>query len=267
MKIPVLAGRALAATDRKEGAPVALINERLARQWWKTPQEAIGAEIQWGRPGEGEGTYQVVGVIGNAPQFGPDTTVEPEITFAFAQRPVDAMAVMIRVRGDASRLIPEVRRQVARLDANIPIEMLRPYTEWMGDSLERRRFTTGLLSLFAGVAVILATVGIYGVMNYSVNTQRREIAVRIALGATQGQIARWIGRYAFRLTGAALAAGSVATLMFARWMKSMVFGVGVLDPFTMVSAAVLLGMIVAVACTGPLLSAIHVDPSKSLRDG
>jgi putative ABC transport system permease protein len=208
-----------------------------------------------------------VGVIADTPQFGLDAKPEPEFYFPFEQQPAGEMVVMMRTSGDPTQLSAEVRRQVGALDANVPIQKLLPFSEWMGASLDARRFSAALLTLFAMLALLLAMVGIYGVMNYWVSVRQKEIAVRVALGASQPAILRWMGTHALRLTLAAVIIGAGGAWASSRWMQSMVFGVAAQDPGMIVLAALLLSAMVLVACVGPLLRAMHVDPVRNLHEG
>jgi putative ABC transport system permease protein len=268
MRIHLFAGRAFAEADRDGTIPIAIINETLARRWWDSPGKALGEQIKWGGPyGEGP-SYRIVGVVADTPQFGLDMRhPEPEFFFPFSQKPTEEMVVMMRTIGEPYQAADGVRRQVAALDANVPIKRLLPFTRWMGASLDARRFSAGLLTLFAILALLLAMVGIYGVMNYWVSVRQKEIAVRVALGASQPAIVRWMGTHAFRLTVAAVSIGAAGAWASSRWMESMVFGVAAQDPATIALAAVLLCAMAWAACAGPLLRAMHVDPARYLHQG
>jgi putative ABC transport system permease protein len=193
MRIPMLAGRAFADTDRQGGPRVAVINEELARRWWTAPQFAVGQRIKIGGPYMEGPLYEIVGVAGNVSQMGLDSAPMPEIYFAFSQR-ASPMAVVVRTAGDPAALVAAVRRQVAALDPNVPIQSLDVFEKRLGATLERRRFSTVLLGLFAALAIVLAAVGVYGVINYWVEVRRKEIAIRMALGAQRAAILRWAGR-------------------------------------------------------------------------
>lgn len=163
-------------------------------------------------------------------------------------------------------LVDAFRRNVSALDPNVPIQSLRPFEQWMGASLAWRRFTAALLSGFALLAMLLGMVGIYGVLNYWVSIRQKEIAVRVALGASQGEILRWAAKHAGRLAAVAAVAGLFGAWGSSRWMESLVFGVSAKDPWMMALAVVLMAAMVAAACLGPLWRAMHVDPMEKLHE-
>jgi hypothetical protein len=134
---------------------VAVINEELARKWWRSPEEALGQQLKFGGPYRPGPVYNIVGVVGNVSQMGLDQPPMPQTYFAFSQRPDAAMVLMIRTNGDPSRLIPAARHDLAKLDRNVPIQSVRPFEEWLSATLTRRRFSTLLLGIFAGLAIIL----------------------------------------------------------------------------------------------------------------
>jgi putative ABC transport system permease protein len=176
------------------------------------------------------------------------------------------MVVMIRTSRAPATLIPAVRRRVATLDAGVPIQSLRPFESWLGASLERRRFTTLLLAVFAALAMMLAAVGICGVLNYWVNVRQREIAIRSAIGAPRGAILGWGAAHASRLVAAGMTVGALIGWAASRWLKSLVFGVSEHNPVMMLAAAaVVLGM-AAIAAGFPLWRATRVDTIRNLHD-
>jgi putative ABC transport system permease protein len=151
---------------------------------------------------------------------------------------------MIRAKGDAAQLIPAVRRRLVSVDRDIAVQSLRPFEQWMGATLRRRRFTTLLLTLFAGLALTLSAVGIYGVLSHWVGVRHREIAIRLALGAQRHAILRWVGWHAMRLVAVGIVLGIAGGWGGAHWLSSLVFGLSAGDPVVMVVA---IGMVVAVA--------------------
>jgi putative ABC transport system permease protein len=154
MRMRLLAGRGFIDADRAGSSPVAVINEEIARKWWRSPREAVGYQLKMGGPYMKGPAYQIVGVVGNVSQMGLDAAPLPEVYFPFAQRPSSRMVVMIRTTGDPSPLIPAIRHRLAAVDRNVPIQSLRPFEKWLGATLERRRFSTLLLGSFALLAMI-----------------------------------------------------------------------------------------------------------------
>jgi ABC-type antimicrobial peptide transport system permease subunit len=176
------------------------------------------------------------------------------------------MVVMIRTAGDAAALIPVIRRRVAAIDRNVPIQSLRPFEKWMEAPLERRRFSTLLLGVFAGLAMILAAVGIYGVLNYWVSVREKEIAIRLALGAVPAAILRWAGSHAMRLASVGVALGALGGWGVSRWLASLVFGVSAQNPGMLVVAAAAVISIAALAAAIPLWRATRTDAVRNIRD-
>jgi putative ABC transport system permease protein len=266
MKMRLMAGRGFTDEDRDKGLLVAVINEQLARKWWSVPEGALGQQIKMGGPYMEGPIYQIVGVVGNVSQMGLDTEPMPEVYFAFSQRESSAMVVMIRATGDAASLIPGVRSVVTSLDRRVPIQSLKPFDKWLGTPLEKRRFITLLLTVFAALAIILAAVGIYGLLNYWVNIRQREIAIRMAMGARRSGIVRWVGMVAIKLAAVGIGAGAVGCWVASGWLRALVFGVSVADPKMMIAAGAGVIAVASLAVSVPLWRAVQVDPVRNLRD-
>lgn len=262
----LLAGRSFSDADHAGGPRIAVINEEVARKWWNLPQLALGHQIKLGGPYMEGPTFEIIGVVGNVSQMGLDTAPLPEIYFAFAQRESRGMVVMIRTLGDPSRMIPAIRQHVASIDPDVPIQSLRPFEKWLGASLERRRFTTVLLGIFAALAMILAAVGIYGVLNYWVSVRQKEISIRLTLGAQRSAILRWAGSHAGRLLIFGMVLGALGSWGASRWLGSMVFGVSPQDPAMMLAASGAVIVIASLAAAIPILRAVRVDAVPNLRD-
>jgi ABC-type antimicrobial peptide transport system permease subunit len=156
---------------------------------------------------------------------------------------------------------------VSGLDRNLPIESLKPFEEWMGTSLARRRFSTVLLAAFALLSMLLAAVGIYGVLDYWVRVRRKEIAIRLALGAPKTAIARWVAAHALRMASAGVLLGGGGAWIASRWLNGLVFGVSPADPAAMATAAVAVLAIAGLAGLLPLWRATRVDLVSHLKDG
>src|ERR1039458_1678740 len=264
MRIPLREGRAFNGTDRPAAPRVAIVNETFARKWW--PKEsALGHRIKWGGPYRDGPIYEIVGVCGNVSQMGLGTEPYPEIYLPFSQAPSLAMVVMIRAAGDASTLAPAVRRRVTAIDRNLPIESLRPFEQTVAASLAQRRFSTLLLALFAGLAMILAAVGIYGLLNYWVRVREDEIAIRMALGAPRPSILGWAGWQALRLSLIGAAIGMVAGWAASRWLENLVFGVAAHNFTTLAAAALAVIAIAMIAAAIPVWRATQVDAMDKLH--
>jgi putative ABC transport system permease protein len=172
---------------------------------------AVGHRIKSGGPYRDGPTYEIVGVAGDVGQMGLGTEPYLEIYLPFSQSPTKAMVAMIRAGGDASALAPAVRRRVGAIDRNLPIESLQPFERSVPASLSQRRFSALLLALFAGLAMALAAVGIYGLLNYWLRVREDEIAIRMALGAPRRAILRWAGWRALRLSLIGVAIGMLGS--------------------------------------------------------
>jgi len=267
LRIPLREGRGFSDTVQR-GAPsvprVAIVNETFARKWWPKAS-AVGHRIKSGGPYRDGPIYEIVGVAGDVSQMGLDTEPLPEIYLPFSQSPSGAMVVMLRVNGDPQSLEPAVRRRVAEIDRNLPVESLRPFERSLAATLARRRFSTLLLALFAGLAMALAGVGVYGLLNYWVRVREEEIAIRLALGAPRPAILRWAGRQVLQLAAAGAALGMLAGWMASRWLESLVFGVSARSGATMAAAAAAVIGMAVIAAAIPVWRATQVDALDQLR--
>jgi len=265
MKMTLREGRGFTDTDRGSAPPVAVVNDAFARKWW--PKEsAVGHQIKFGGPYIDGPTYQIVGVVGNVSQLGLDAQAEPEIFRPFLREPSAAMAVMIRTSIDPDQLTSLVRSHVAEADKNLPIQRLRVFERTLGATLARRRFSTLLLALFAGLAMVLAAVGVYGLLGYWVSVREKDIAIRLALGAQQSAVVRWVGSRAMNLAAAGVTTGIVGAWGATRLVESLVFGVSPMSPGTMTTAAFVVLGVTALAAALPAWRAMRVDPARKLHD-
>jgi len=266
MSIALRQGRAFTETDRAKTQPVAIVNETFARQWW--PKEsAVGRRIKGGGPYFEGPVYEIVGVAGDVSQMGLDSEPLPEIYLPFSQAPSPAMVVLMRTSADPELLAPAVRRRIAALDRNLPIENLRSFEKTLGATLERRRFSTLLLTSFAGLAMILAGVGIYGLLNYWVSVREEEIAIRSALGASPAAILLWAAAHALKLGALGIALGAVVGFLTSRWMESLVFGVSAQNPVILAAAAFAVLVIIILAALLPVRRASQIDVLQKLHHG
>ena len=266
MRIPILAGRGFSAADTASAPPVAIVNEALARTEFPNARSAIGRYIKLGGPYMRGPLLEIVGVAGNVPQMGLDADPLPEVIYPALQHVDVTTVVMIRTSGNPEALIGAVRRVFASLDSEVPIKSLKTEDEWLGGTLLQRRFITLLLAIFAAMAVILAAIGVYGVLNYWVGSRRQEIAIRMAMGARTAAILRRTGHQAVVLAMVGLAIGLGGSWAAARWVRSMVYGVSVHDPFIFSFAAAAAILIVLVSAAVPLARAARVDPISVLRE-
>jgi predicted permease len=264
MRVPLRQGREFNDTDRAAGQKVAIVNETFARMWWRT-EPAVGRQIKVGGPYIDGPLFEIVGVVADVKQDGLDSRPSPEVYQPFTQKPSGAMAVIIRAAGDPEALIPSVRRAVSVMDLNLPIQRLAGLERTLGASLARRRFSALLLSGFAGLAVILAIVGIYGLLSYWVSVREQEIGIRIALGARPFVIIRWTSLQALRLAGIGMVFGVLGAWIAARSLEDLVFGIPPRNPATMIASAVGVTVIAALAAAIPAWRAARVDAASQLH--
>jgi len=258
-------GRGFIEADRPGTLPVAVVNEAFARKWWRT-ESAVGHQIKYGGPYIDGATLQIVGVVDNVSQMGLDAEPEPEMYTSALQSPQSAMAVMIRTSLDPEQLTSVVRSRVGTVDKNLPIRRLQVFERTLAATLARRRFSTLLLALFAGLAMLLAAVGVYGLLGYWVSVREKEIAIRMALGAQQSTVLRWVGSRAMKLATAGIVIGILGSWAATRWVENLVFGVSPVSPTTMAAAMLVVLIITSMAAALPAWRAARVDPARKLRD-
>lgn len=261
--LPLRAGRALDDRDRA-GPPVVVVNEALARRWWSSPSEAVGQALKVGGPAQEGPTAQIVGVVADARQDGPDVPAEPQFWLPYAQQSRSRMVVVIRAAEAGAPGLPALRAQVGAVDPALAVWSLRPFTDVVGARLEARRTGTRLLGLFAALAVALAGIGVYGVLQQWVATRRGEIALRMALGAEPREILRWVGRHAALLVGTGLVVGVPAAWSVSRALRGLLYGVSPYDPLAVGAAAAGVVVLAAAAAGLPLLRAARVDAAQEL---
>jgi putative ABC transport system permease protein len=269
MGIPVVKGRDFTERDDLNAAPVLIINEALARHYFPN-EDPIGKRIA---PGfstlpvrdDDSGMREVVGVVADVKHRNLQGAPQPEIYFAQGQMPMSAMTVVMRTAGDPRALQRAVHGVVQSLDRNAPVYGVRTVDEILERSVASPRFNTLLLGVFAAVALILTTVGLYGVIACSVSEKTQQIGIRVALGAQRGDVLTMILRQGVMLTMAGVAIGLGAAYGLTRLMSNLLFGVGSTDPWTFTAVAVLLILVSSIACYLPARRAMDVDPMVALR--
>ena len=265
-RMRIIAGRAFSEADRPDETPVTIINAQLARDSFPNPQAAIGKHLKVGGPYAEGPTLEIVGVVASVSQMGLDSEHWPTFFYPFSQKPSSAMVVTLRTSGDPGRWMAAARRQVSALDGNVPIQSLRTAADWLGATLQQRRFATLLLGIFGALAMVLAAVGIYGVLNYWVAARQKEIAIRLAVGAPRAAILRWAGWHAARLAAIGIVLGAIGAWTAARWLESLVFGVKAHSPQMMLEAAAAVLVLAAIAASVPVWRAMRTDAVRNLRE-
>jgi putative ABC transport system permease protein len=264
MSIPVVKGRAFGDRDRTDAPPVVLVNETFARRFFPN-EDPVGRAII---PGEGRDPVarEIVGVVGDVRHAGLDAERSPEYYVPYEQADVDRLTVVARTAsGNPANVAAGLRGVVAAMDREQPVYNVRPMTQLLDESVARRRFNMMLLGGFAVLALLLASIGIYGVISYSVAQRTREIGIRIALGAQIGDVIKLILKQGLLLALAGLAAGLVVAFFITKLMSSLLFGVSATDPVTFASVALILLFVALLACYIPARRAANVDPNVALR--
>ncbi|HEU5039369.1 MAG TPA: ABC transporter permease [Gemmatimonadales bacterium] len=270
MRIPVTRGRTLGEQDR-DGTPlVAVIDEEFVRRYWPG-QDPLGKRFTFGPPDGVTDTsanewIEVVGVVGHTAHEGLDAEKRLQLYLSYRQAPVAFMGVAVRTAGNPERSVNAVRQAVRSVDPDLPLSNVRTMEELIEQSVGQRKLSMMLLSLFSGIALMLASIGIYGVMSYSVTQRSRELGVRIALGAGRADVLRLVLRQGMSLALIGIAIGVGAALVLTRVIESQLFGVQASDPVTFLTVALLLGGTALTANLIPALRAMRVDPAVVLRE-
>ena len=267
MKIPIREGRAFDTRDTATSPEVVLINERTAQRFF-SGQNPVGRQIRVSAELAREarnGPKTIVGVVGNIKYGGLDEDTPAEIYLPYEQHAVDAFTVAVRTSTDRAASIPTLRHDVAALDALLPFANVKALAVLVDASLAQRRFTTLVLLAFAAIAVTLSVIGVYGVLAYLVAQRRREIGVRLAIGASRADVVWLFVREGAVLTLVGLGAGLVCALAAGRWISALLFGVTPADPMTLAIVVCALASAAACATYVPARRAAGVDPSDALR--
>jgi len=278
MSLELRRGRVLAASDAATSPRVAVINESMAKRFWPN-ENPIGKRValsieslRFDRPNapprlDFEGSArEIVGVVADVRASAIADPAMPALYIPFAQRPVADLTLAVRTSGDAMRLINPIRAAVRALDPDQPLSSAAPMSDIVAASVQQPRDRTTLIAVFALVALVLAAIGVYGVMAYAVNERTREIGVRVALGADAGDIVRLVIRGALGMTSVGIGLGLVGGFVAARLLGSLLFGVRATDLPTFVAGAAVILAAAALASWLPARRASRVDPAVALRD-
>ncbi|HEX3160361.1 MAG TPA: ABC transporter permease [Gemmatimonadaceae bacterium] len=265
LRAPLLRGRLLAESDDATRPRVAVVDEELAKRFWPD-DDPVGKRITFGDP-DSAGTrwIEVVGVVGHTAHEGLDADRRVQVYLSYRQRGLPNMAVALRTTGDPVQLTNVVRRAVRELDPDQPISRVKSMDALVAESVGPRRLAATLLALFAGIALLMAAIGIYGVMSYSVAQRTRELGVRMALGARRRDVLAMVVRQGMGLVLLGVGIGVVGALALARLIASQLYAVRPTDPVTFLAVAVLLAGIALVATLVPALRATRLDPVVALR--
>ena len=263
--IPLLKGRDLTAADVQPGAPpVAIINEKMAGRYWPN-EDPLGRRITLGLPRPENPWITIVGIAKDVPHRGVDSQPEPDWYGSRVVSPQRHRYLFVRSALPASSVAAAIRKEVAAIDRNQPLTSVKTMAEVIGATTAPRRFNTWLLGVFATVALVLATLGIYSVISYSITLRTQEIGIRMALGARRPAILMMVLRKGMLLTLIGTVLGVAGAFVLTRWMSSMLFGVSASDPATYAIVVFVSVAAALLACSIPARRATRVDPLVALR--
>ncbi|HKP82413.1 MAG TPA: ABC transporter permease [Pyrinomonadaceae bacterium] len=264
MGIQLLAGRDFTDADNKDAPNVTIVDERLARQYW--PNESpIGKRVRFGPPEDNEPWHTVIGVVSTVRHQRVQEDTRQSVYLPHQKIPVTGMTLVARTSSNPTDFAGAIRREVAQLDRDIPVSQIATMEEVVAESIWQPRLYATLFAVFAGGALALAIIGIYGVMAFLVQTRTHEIGVRMALGATTRDVFNLIVGRGMKLTAVGIVIGIVGAIALTRWMQSLLFNTSTTDPITFVLISVLLSLAAFFACYIPARRAAKVDPLVALR--
>ncbi len=262
MGIPLVGGRAFTERDDAEAPRVVVINEAMARWQWPG-EDPIGRRIAVGDP---SGMMEIVGIVGDVRHFGLESAPRPEVYISCLQDPWPFMALVVRAQVDPLSLTGAVRDQVLAVDPEQAVYAVSTFERVIEQSTRQRRFTTLLLGIFTGVALLLALVGIYGVMSNAVSQRAREIGIRMALGARRSEVLRLVMGWGLRMVLRGTVVGLAGALALGQLLSSLLFGISPADPIVLASVVLVLIAASALAAYLPAHRASRVDPVVALRN-
>ncbi|MEJ7618633.1 MAG: FtsX-like permease family protein [Pyrinomonadaceae bacterium] len=265
MGIQLLQGRQFGEQDRVDSPRVVVVSQEMARRFW-SGEDPLGKRIKTGGANSPSPWMEIVGVAKDVRQVRLDADPKPQMYVPYAQ-PIFFQPNHLVVRTDVEprSLAATVRRTVWEIDKDQPVSNIRTMEDVLSESLARQRFSMLLLGIFAAVALVLAAVGIYGVMSYSVAQRTHEIGIRMALGAQASDVLKLAVGHGLKLVLIGLAIGLVAAFILTRVMSSLLFGVSATDPITFITISLILMSVAVLACFFPARRATKVDPLIALR--
>jgi predicted permease len=264
--IPLLRGREFSDVDRSNSMPVAVVNQAFAREFFPKGT-ALGQRIKLGQPGSKEPWLTIVGVAGDVsrPTLFEGYSRDPSIYRPLRQAPEGSLSIFIRTAGSPRAVEPEVGPAVTAVDNNLPLPTVQTVNESLAWFTAEPRFRAELFSLFSALALLLAAVGIYGVLSQRVSQRAQEIGIRVALGARRDDVLKMIIGEGLRLTVIGIAIGIAGSLALSRFLSSMLYGVTSTDPLTVAAVSCLLLLVALFACYLPARRAVRLDPLIALR--
>jgi putative ABC transport system permease protein len=260
MGIDLRAGRYFSASDREGTPPVMVISESLARRYF-TPESPLGHRISFDQ----KNFYAIAGVVADVHDTSVANKPLPQMYVAHAQLPFSRMALEVRSSLNPLALVSAVRAELRTMDKDRPLSNVTTEEQLIAENIAPRRFALTLIGLFAGLALLVASIGIYGVISYSVTESTRELGIRMALGAAKSDVLRMVLWRGLRMAAIGIAAGGVAALAATRLMGSFLFNVSAYDPVTFLAVAGMFLVVALAACVIPARRATNVDPMVALH--
>jgi putative ABC transport system permease protein len=264
MNIGLRAGRELSDSDADSTLPVAVISGVLAARYFPG-ENPIGKKIKIGKVDSDNPWMTIVGIVDDVHYSWIDKQELPTLYRSYRQAPPIYTSLVLRTQGDPLNVVPAVRSQVAAVDPNLPLFDVKPFDEVITDSIVGIAYVAAMMAILGLIALVLASVGIYGVMSYSVGERTHEIGVRMAMGATSKDVQRLILRNGLFLTIVGMAIGLPLALGLAYTLSNILFGVKAADPFAFVGLPLLLAAVATLACYLPARRAVRLDPLAALR--
>jgi putative ABC transport system permease protein len=259
LETPLIKGRFFTDSDKADAPLVMIVNQAFAKKFW-AKGNALGQRVTFGDPKKDPKWITIVGVVGDIRHFGLDTDPKPEMYVPFAQDAYFTTIYVVRSNQDARSLLQAIRHEIQAIDSAVPVANVRTFENVVGDSVAPRRLSVVLLAVFAGVAVLLASVGIYGVMSFLVVQRTHEIGVRMALGAQRSDVLKLVLVRSLKLISAGTIIGLVVALMSTHTLRALLYSVSAFDTATFALVTVLLGAIALAASYLPAIRATRADP-------
>jgi predicted permease len=273
MKIPLLQGRAIDAHDNAASIPVVVINETMAHQFWPN-ENSIGARINIDDNNTGPRPVEIVGVVGNVKHVSLESDPTFDVYIPMAQVHEDGVGLItnthywiVRSSSDAHAMETTFRNELQEIDRDVATSSVRTLDDYLADSVAPRRFNLRVLTIFSAAALILAAIGIYGVVSYTVTQRTPEIGIRLALGAGRTNVFRLILGQGLKVVIAGVGLGALGAVAMTRVMRNLLFGVTPTDTVTFIVVSLFLLLIAVIACSAPARRAMKVDPLIALRNG
>jgi putative ABC transport system permease protein len=266
LAIRLVRGRYFDQRDNENSAPVAIIDETMANTYWPH-EDPLGKRIKQGDRGSPQPWRTIVGVVRHVRYRTLESPSRVEFYWPYEQTsfPLGTMSLAIHTATDPRALAGVVQKEVLAIDPDQPVYRIRTMAELVDESMARRRLSMFLLAIFAGIALALAAIGIYGIMSYSVAQRAHEVGIRMALGAGSGDVVRMVLGQSLWLAFAGIAAGLAGSLALTNFLSSLLFSIRAVDPLTFLSVSLILAIVALVASFVPAYRATTVDPVNALR--